>query len=343
MLPELGKIRRKFFDEVIYPRLGAEDSSVLMGPQHGVDFGVIEIGENVLVHSTDPVFIMPSLGWDKAAWFALHILASDVAVSGIPPRFLSIDLNLPPEMDEATLKTVWSTLDSEAKKLGIAIISGHTARYAGCNFPMVGGATILGLGKKEKLIDPRNMQPGDKIIITKGPAVETTGLMATQFGDFLERAFDAVFVDRARSIFYQMTVVQDAAVAAATGGVTAMHDATEYGLWGGLYEMVVSQGLGLRVEKDRIPIQADVEKCCEFFDIDPFAAISEGTLIIACKPDYTTKVLQALEDASILAAEIGEILPADAGKILVDNGRERNLEHPQIDPFWAKFEEYLRR
>jgi len=48
-----------------------------------------------MVLSTDPFYIAKELGIEKAAWFAVHILASDVAVSGIRPRYLSIDLNLP--------------------------------------------------------------------------------------------------------------------------------------------------------------------------------------------------------------------------------------------------------
>ena len=97
-LPELGKIGLDFFNRVIYPRLGKKDRSILIGPQHGVDFGVIDLGKNVIVLSADPFYIAKELGIEKAAWFAVHILASDVAVSGIPPKYLAVDLNLPPEL-----------------------------------------------------------------------------------------------------------------------------------------------------------------------------------------------------------------------------------------------------
>ena len=45
--------------------------------------------------TTAPVFIVPEYGWERAAWFAIHILASGAVTSGLRPRFLSIDLNLP--------------------------------------------------------------------------------------------------------------------------------------------------------------------------------------------------------------------------------------------------------
>ncbi len=85
--------------------------------------------------------------------------------------------------------TVWETVHAEAARLGIAVVTGHTARYAGCSFPMVGGATVFGVGASEDLIDPRKASAGDRIIITKGPAVETTGLMSVQFPEFITERF----------------------------------------------------------------------------------------------------------------------------------------------------------
>ena len=341
-LPELGKISPEFFRKVIYPRLGAKDSSVIVKPQSGVDFGVIDLGDRVLVASADPFFIAPALGWERAAWFAVHILASDVAVSGIEPRYLAIDLNLPPEMDEHVLETIWKAVDRECKKLGITVLTGHTARYAGCNYPMVGGATMFGTGPKKKLIIPK-ARPGDRIIITKGPAVETTGLMAVQFPEFLEKAYGSRFVKKAQDVFYQMSTVRDALTAAAAGGVTSMHDATECGVLGGLYEVSQVGGVGMRVVLDDMIMQDVIRKTCGVFDIDPYSSISEGTLIATVRPEKSGAVLKALKREGIPASIAGEILPKGRGLVIVENGRERRLEHPKTDPFWMRFEEYLKK
>ena len=62
-LPELGKIHQEFFNRVIYPRLGNNDASVIVRPQHGVDFGVVDLGgDKVMVLSTDPFYIAKELG-----------------------------------------------------------------------------------------------------------------------------------------------------------------------------------------------------------------------------------------------------------------------------------------
>ena len=129
----LGKISPEIFKEIIYPRLGARSSNVIIGPQNGVDIAITKVGNKVMATTTDPVFIVKEYGFKKAAWFAVHILASDVAVSGIKPRYLAVDLNLPPGMSEDVLKTIWETVDRECKKLGISVLTGHTGRYPGCS------------------------------------------------------------------------------------------------------------------------------------------------------------------------------------------------------------------
>ncbi|MDD5135769.1 MAG: AIR synthase family protein [Candidatus Omnitrophica bacterium] len=341
-LPELGKIHPGFFNKVIYPRLGMPDRSVLVGPRHGVDFGVVDLGDKVMVLSADPFYIARELGVEKAAWFAVHILASDVAVSGIRPKYMAVDLNLPPEMTEDELTRMWKTVHSECKKLGIAIVTGHTARYAGCNYPMVGGATVFGIDKKAKLINPR-IDVGDLMIVSKGPAIETTGLMSAYFPKFLEERYGKAFVKRAQDVYYQMSTVKDAAIAAKAGKVTAMHDATECGVFGGLYEMAVHSRVGLNIYADEIIMQDVVKKTCKYFGIDPYCAISEGTLLASAKPGGAKAVVRALQDEGIPASIAGEAVPPKNGIHVISGGKKRRLEHPKVDPFWIKFEEYLKK
>ena len=341
-LPELGKIHPEFFNRVIYPRLGKKDKSILVGPQHGVDFGVIDLGKNVMVLSADPFYIAKELGMEKAAWFAVHILASDVAVSGIRPRYLAADLNLPPEMTEDELTRMWDAVHKECKKLGISIVTGHTARYAGCNYPMVGGATMIGVDKKEKLINPK-CKPGDAIVISKGPAIETTGLMAAYFPKFLEAKYGKAFVKKAQDVYYQMSTVKDALIAAEIGEVTAMHDATECGIFGGLYEMAMHSNVGMNINLEKIILQDEVKKTCECFDIDPYKAISEGTLLVTVNKKKAKDVVKALNDESIPASIAGEVTQKKQGIVVMEKDKKYNLEHPKIDPFWGKFEEYLKK
>ncbi len=341
-LPEIGKISPEIFEEVIFPRLGRKDPSVLVPPQNGVDVGVIDIGGGrVMAMTCDPVFVVPQYGWERSAWFAIHILASDAATSGLAPRYMTIDLNLPMSITKEEFVTLWSAMHRECDKLGIAVVSGHTARYQGTDYPMIGGATVMSVGPSEKYVTPAMATPGEDVIITKGPAIEATALFAVAFPDLVAAAYGEEFSRRAEKIFWQMSVVEDAMTAASTGvreeGVTAMHDATECGLWGGLYEVARASKVGMRIEKEKIPVLEEVRKICELFRMDPYCAISEGTLIITCKQKRTDEVLRRLAEKGITAAAIGETVPEAEGINLIEKGREHPLDHPRVDPFWEAF------
>jgi hydrogenase maturation factor len=341
-LPEMGKISPEIFDEIIYPRLGRARRTVLVGPKHGVDIGIVDVGGGrVMAMTTDPVFIVPEYGFERAAWFAIHILCSDAVTSALAPTYLSIDLNLPLEMTKAQFESVWKVIDAECRKMGLAVVCGHTGRYDGCHYPMVGGATVISVGDKSRYVTPQMAKRGDRVIITKGAAIEATGIFALAFRDRIREEFGEAFSRRAEKVFYQMSVVEDALTAASVGtrekGVTAMHDATECGVWGGLYEVAKASRVGMRIEKDRIIVLDEVEKICARFGMDPYSAISEGTLILTCKEAKADLILKKLARKGIPASIVGEVIPESRGIILVEKGKERSLEHPRVDPFWPAF------
>jgi len=340
-IPEIGKISAEIFEELIFPRLGAASDSVLVGPKHGTDVGIVEIGGKAVSMTTDPVFIVPEYGWERAAWFAVNILASDAVTCGLPPRYLCIDLNLPMDITKEQLTIMWGTMHKECQKLGMAVVTGHTARYENCHYPMVGGATVIGVGGLDEYVSPKFAQAGDKIIITKGPAIEAAGIFSAMFPQLLEKEFGADFRKRAEGIFYKMSVVEDAMTAISVGvrqnGITAMHDATECGIWGGLYELAEAAGLGVRVEQEKIVVEDCIAEICEYFKIDPYASISEGTLIACCRPHKADEAVKVLRAKGISISIAGELTTADKGMILVKEGRESKLEHPIVDPFWNAF------
>ncbi len=340
-IPEIGKVSAEIFSELIFPRLGAKSSQVLVGPQHGTDVGIAEIGGKAVSFTTDPIFIVPEYGWERAAWFAIHILASDSATSGLKPRYLSIDLNLPMSMTKSQLTTVWETMHSECEKLGISVITGHTGRYENCHYPMVGGGTVIGIGGLDEYVTPRFARPGDSVIITKGPAIEAVGIFAAMLPSLIEKEFGSELRHKAEAIFYKMTTVEEALTAVTVGvrdnGVSAMHDATECGIWGGLYELAAAAGLGVSIEKERIVVEDSVAEICNYFKIDPFASISEGTLIILCRPHKAGEVVKRIEDKGIKASICGELTPESEGMVLYAGGRKTDLVHPVVDPFWRAF------
>jgi hydrogenase maturation factor len=341
-LPDIGKVSSEIFNEVILPHLGRRRDEVVVGPENGVDVGVVDLGlGRVMVTTTDPIFIVPPYGWERSAWFAVHILASDAVTSGLAPQYITIDLNLPRSITRDQFELMWMTMHRECEKVGMAVISGHTGRYEGCEYPMVGGATVIAIGADDAYVTPKMARVGDKVVITKGPAIEAAGLFAVTFPQKVAAEYGPAFAKEAEDLFWQMSVVEDALTAAKVGvrdnGVTAMHDATECGVWGGLAEIAAAARVGLTIEKGEIILQETVRKVCGLFDIDPYSSISEGTLILTVRPQRADEVKNCLNDKGILATIVGEVVEIGEGTRYFDGGQEYALEHPKVDPFWAAF------
>jgi hydrogenase maturation factor len=337
-----GKATPEVFEQLILRRLGAPDPDVLTPPRHGVDVGVVRVAPGVaMALTTDPVFVVPAYGWERAAWFAVHILASDAATSGLPLRWMAVDLNLPPDLDDGGLAALWDAFHRTCADLGVAVVTGHTARYDGCAWPMVGGATCMALGPDDAYVTPEMGRPGDAVVVTKGAAIEATALFAATFPERLAVGVGDDVVRAGDALFESMTVVPEAVLARTFGlrdeGVTSMHDATEGGVLGGLLEVASASGLGLRVDRDAIPVRPEVRAICDHVGIDPYVSISEGSLIATVRPERVEAFVDALAAVAIDAAIVGALLPADAGRVLVVEGNERPLVHPGLDPFWAAF------
>jgi hydrogenase maturation factor len=351
---DVGKVDRAFFDEYIYPQLGADRGDVRLGPNHGVDFGVIElcsmssqnsessddavdVGDRVLALATDPVFVLPDLGMERAAWFAVHVLLSDVAVSGLPPTHLAVDLNLPRDATDEAFAALWEVFHREAEALGVSIVTGHTGRYANCAWPTVGGGTALAVGDPADLVRPDGARPGDRVLVTEGPAVEATGVLAARFEGLLRAELPDATVDAALDRFWDASPVRDALVAAAAGPVTAMHDATEGGLLGALRETAAAAGVEIAIERDRVPVLPGVREVCGHVELDPWTASSEGTLAVTVDPEGVDEVLDALADEDVPAADVGEVREGDG--LVVDG----DTHQPGADSLWAAYERLAAR
>jgi len=345
---DLGKIDRDVFERRIAPHLGADRSDVSLGPSHGVDFGVLDVGGQALVTATDPVSILPAIGFERAARFALDLILADVAVSGVAPSHLSVCFTLPESMTDDEFATVWETIDAECTDLGVSVVTGHTARYSDCSYPWVGAATAMGVGDHEAIVRPDGTEPGDRLVLTTGPAVESVGLLSTLFADQFDLPDDVL--SSAQDRLDEVHCVRDAHTATAAGPVTAMHDVTEGGLAGALNEMADGAGVRFSIDRDAVPMRPGVREVCDALEIDPWAATSCGALVIAVDPSGVDDVVTALERRDTVAAEIGRVeaidgVDADAatgggpshseGAVFVDGDR---LDHPDVDPSWAAYD-----
>ncbi|WP_449241055.1 AIR synthase family protein [Desulfoscipio gibsoniae] len=333
----IGKVNDNFFTKAILPETGALNQEVIVGPRMGVDAAILKIGDRFMAVAEDPIFPGPTTSPEDFGWITVHIGASDVAVTGIKPRFMTYSLLIPPETSEEYISRLVRSISASARELGIAIVGGHTGFYGAVTVPTIGGITVWGMGRE--YITPAGARVGDAVLITKGAAIEAAALLGSELGGSLREAGVAEeLIERAAGRIREITVVEDAILAAACGGVHAMHDATEGGLARGLWEVAQASGVGLRIRRPAVILPEDIKAVCSHFQLNPFEVISEGTLVLTVHPERAEVVLNAYQRAGLAAAVIGEVVPREEGCRWVEaNGSVEELLPPPVDRFWEVF------
>ena len=114
-------------------------------------------------------------------------------------------------------------------------------------------------------------------------------------------------------------------------GVGAMHDVTEGGLFGALWEMAEASDVGLEIDLKKIPIRQETVEICEYFDINPYGLISSGMMLMAAEDGNA--LVKQLQEAGIDATVIGKATAGNDRVILRDEER-RFLEPPKTDELY---------
>jgi hydrogenase expression/formation protein HypE len=341
-MTEIGKFPLDLIEKMVYHRLGAKNAEVLVGPGHGRDSAVIQLRANqVLVATADPLSVIPALGLKDSAYISVHLLASDLATCGFPPRFLMVNLSLPPRMSNEEFEEYWICIHRECKKLGIAIVGGHTGRYVGSDYTVVGGGVMMTLAPDKKYLASNMSRPGDLLMMTKGTAIATTAILSRVFPETVRKEYGTSFLKRAQLYLRKFSVVEDALTAASVGlrdkGVTAMHDVTEGGLMGALYELSEASNVGMEIELSDVIVTEEAKRVCDLFSLSPYSTLSEGTLIMSVKPKKARRVLETLELKGIKSAVIGKVTEGKDGRWIVSEGGRKPLEKPTSDPYWKAY------
>jgi hydrogenase expression/formation protein HypE len=271
----------------------------------------------------------------------VHLLASDLATSGFAPQYGIFDFNLPPTMGDSEFSKYWGSFHEECSRIGLAIVGGHTGRYQGCDYTIIGGGFLYSIGSENRYLTSSMAEVGDEIIVTKGVAIETTAILTRVFPRKVRKALGSKLFRTAWGYLKKVTTVKDALTAVEVGvrekGVTAMHDATEGGFMAAVMELAAASGLGVEVDLESIPISQETIEICKLFQINPLTSLSEGSLLISCKPDRTTRLLNRLKSEGIRSHVIGRLTPT-VGLAYGTSRRGRiRLEYPTSDPYWAAY------
>lgn len=326
---EIGKVPENVLKRSVFKKLTVKRPEVLVHAGVGEDCAVLAPTKDSFVLSTDPI----TGAAKEIGKLAFHVTANDIASSGAELVGILLTIILPPESSEDELKQIMEDVTELAATYDVEILGGHTEVSAVVNQSLV---SVTGVGKiaKDKLVTTNGLKPGQDLVVTKWIGLEGTSIIASEFEKELQGRLPASVVEESKKFASLLSVVKDSHVAMQIG-VSAMHDVTEGGIFGALWEMAEASGVGLEVDLKKIPIRQETIEVCELFNLNPYQLISSGSMLIGT--DHGSQLVDALAKEGIHAAVIGKAVEGN-DRVIFNDGEKRFLEPPKADELYHAFD-----
>ena len=325
---EIGKIPPEILERIVmHPMMASrvKREDVLVRPATGEDCSAIDLGGEICILSTDPI-----TGAAKdIGYLAVQINCNDIYSAGAEPMGVLLTVLLPPESTEELLEEIMAGALRAAEERNIEILGGHTEVTDAVCKPLI-SAAVIGKTRGRKMICTGGAEAGQDVVMTKWAATEGTAILAKDWEEGLRAYLSEEELQEALDMNRFLSVGKESEIAF-QHGATAMHDATEGGILGAVWEVAECSGLGVEVFADAIPMKEVTKKICAAMGIDPLRLISSGTMIIGTENGEA--LVQALQAEGIEAAVIGRL--TDGEKLLVQNGKTMPLEQPKSDELYA--------
>jgi hydrogenase expression/formation protein HypE len=328
---QLGKIPISVLDRTVLRLTGAPSASVVTPPRAGLDFAAVKLGSGYMIISADPITgVTPRIGE-----YAIKVSANDVATSGNRPQFAESVILLPEGSSEKSVSEIAAQMDGAARELRMAIVGGHTEVTPGLTRPIV---MVTVIAFVESYVSSMDARPGDAIMMTKTAGIEGTAVLASVAGSL---GLPQDVIRGAKKLLRRLSIVDEAVAANRTGCVHAMHDCTEGGLLGAVYEMSLASGLGFELRGDLVPLAPETKAICREFSADPLKLIGSGSLLLAVERGAERKVEKALAPVCQVT-RIGEF---NGGKrvLVKEGGVEAVVKEAPEDELWRLVSRTSRR
>lgn len=322
---KIGKLNNEQLKSIIMDSIQYKREDVVLRSGIGEDCAGIQYGDEVCLLTTDPI----TGAANEVGRLAVHISCNDIASNGTAPIALLITILAPESTTEEDLKLIMTQAHEEATKLNVEIVGGHTEITNAVNRIVV-STTAVGKQPVSELFSNSNIHLGDLIVMTKSAGLEGTGIIAYE-KDELKQVLSADEIKEAKDMLDHLSVVKEGIIAGKIG-VTSMHDITEGGLLGAVWEVCEGVKMGAVIKYENINIPEVTQKICNYYNINPLRLISSGTMLVTVSPDKLDRLIQALEEDGIPCAVIGEITSKDV--YLERRGRLTYVTPPDSDDLY---------
>lgn len=322
----MGKLPEQVLARSVLKEVRHRRREVLAGPGIGQDCAVLELdADEVFVMSADPITgTVKDMGT-----YGIHITANDLAAAGAEPVGVLLTVLLPEQVQESELRLMMQDVEGACKALHMEVLGGHTEITPVVSQPLI-CVTGVGKAKKGQVLLTNGLKAGQDLVVTKWIALEGTSIIAKEKEAQLKKVLPEEFVDTAKGFDRYLSVLPESRIAVAHGA-SAMHDITEGGIFGALWEFGEGAGVGLDVDLKQIPIRQESIEICEQYGLNPYQLMSSGSMLIGT--DRGASLVRKLEAEGIPAALIGQA--TEGRDRVLRNGEEiRYLDRPQSDELY---------
>ncbi|MDO5707983.1 MAG: AIR synthase family protein [Andreesenia angusta] len=315
---EIGKLPNEVLQKIVLDNIKFKREEVLIHAGIGEDCAVLDFGEKGCIVSSDPI----TGATKNIGKLAVNISCNDIAASGGEPIGIVITMLIPPTATIKDIEEVMRDAGNEASRLNVEIIGGHTEVTDVVN-KMVLVTTVIGSQEKSKIMGlGENIEPGDKVIMTKYVGIEGTSIMAHDLEDRLKGSISEELIEEAKSLTKFISVVKDGKIAT-DNGAKYMHDITEGGLLGAAWEAAIANNAGIVLYEDSIPILQSTKDISQYLGINYLKLISSGSMLIFASEEKSDDIIKGLEKENIKGTIIGEITEK---KSIILKSREGDID-----------------
>lgn len=323
---EIGKLKTDLLEKYIFDELVSNREEVLMGGGTGLDNAVMDFGGDLIVASTDPI-----TGASKnLGSLAINISVNDVSCQCADPVGVLMTLLIPPTAELDDLKEIVRDSTRTARELNVDIVGGHTEITDAVN-KIVISTTVIGRVNKNKRPDLKSVKPGDVLAVSKYLGIEGSSIIAHE-KDQVKEILSQEEYEFAKSLSKEISVLRESKIAGKYS-VKHMHDITEGGIFGAVWETSKALGHGIRIYNDLIPLLDVTKKICDFYKINPMKLISSGSMLMVFDKEKFSEFQKEAEAKGIKVTKIGEINNESQAVVKYDD-KEIILQDPDPDELY---------
>ena len=328
MLP-VGKLdsdvlKRIVIDKIKYKR---EDVKVRAGV--GEDCAVVGYGDYDCVISTDPI----TSSINDVGRLSIHISCNDIASNGVKPIAITLAVMLPKGTSEEDVENIMVQAAKSAEEVGVEIVGGHTEITEAVNQPVI-VSTAFGKTVADGFQSASDMRAGDVVLMTKQAGLEGSGIICSDYEKELSKVLSSDELAEGKAKLDDVSVVKEGVIAGKIG-THGMHDVTEGGMLGAVWEMCNISGLGVLIDEDRISVSEVTKKVCKYLSIDWKRLISSGCMLIVAGAEKAEYICAELEKNGIMVSQIGTVTEASEGLLLKkSDGKLEKIDPPKTDELY---------